>query len=92
MDCQVFFFNDGENHWIAAESEMQAKQYFEKDYSDYDSSEDYDFHICKEEELNREFINNSEDQKSNKKYVSLNDILQECKNENLPRVIASSVY
>ncbi|MDF2855754.1 MAG: hypothetical protein K0Q87_1605, partial [Neobacillus sp.] len=33
IPLHVYFFDDGENHWILAYNEQQARDYYEKEYN-----------------------------------------------------------
>ncbi len=91
IPLHVYFFEDGENHWILALNEQQARHFFENNYSDCSSSDDYDFREVVGEELDIKQISNSEE--GNKEdYVSIRQIVEQSKNTLIPRVLASSVY
>jgi hypothetical protein len=89
MQLRVFKFDDGDNHYVLTYSEEQARDYFENNYGDICTKEDYELVEITGEELETKDIRNDE---NTPEYISLNDIVKSSREFGIPRVLASSVY
>ncbi|WP_332238899.1 hypothetical protein [Sporolactobacillus sp. KGMB 08714] len=88
IPLHVYFFEDGENHWILALNEQQACDYYEKEYNpDFAEEMDgYDVHQVTEEELDSTKIDDEGEM------ISLRELVGRLTDRSIPQVIASSIY
>ncbi|MFX3616241.1 MAG: hypothetical protein ACE3JK_01755 [Sporolactobacillus sp.] len=87
IPLHVYFFDDGENHWILALNEQQARDYYEKEYNpDFDEADGYGVRQVTEKELDTTKIDDEG------KLISLRLLVKNLTDQHVPQVIASSVY
>lgn len=87
IPLHVYFFDDGENHWILALNEQQARDYYEKEYNpDFVEMDGYDVRQVTEEELDLTKIDDEG------KLIPLRLLVKNLTDRHIPQVIASSVY
>jgi hypothetical protein len=88
LNCNVYRFDDGENHWIAASTQDEAIKFFEGEYG---NENEYDVKLVNDAELNEKMIDNIEFlEEDGVEWISLKQIVLQ--SERLPSLIASSVY
>lgn len=89
-NVNVYHFADGENHWIAAADENQAREFFEQVYYGCEPDE-YTCEKVSEADLSKKTVLDTEGPKE-KSPVSLKSILESTQGLQFPRVLATSVY
>lgn len=94
----VYLFDDGEQHWIAAETVRDAIWYFEGPYCGDADKEGYEYHQVTGEVLDRPMIGGERNPYGKYAYlplISLNQAIEEFMEEDdkdFPALLASSVW